>query len=226
MKKILFISAHPDDETLGCGGTILKHKHAGDQVNWLILTGPTPGHPHGFAHEKIERRKHEIKTVAEIYGFHKVINLEFPTQMLDQVNSRELIMKIDEAIKEIKPEEIYVMNRSDVHSDHRIGFHAVYSCCKGFRKPWIERLLMYECLSETEFSPALNECSFIPNVFIDITDHLEKKLQIMAVYESEVMPDNLPRSFNAIRSLAAFRGTRMNVKYAEAFVLLFEKNHV
>lgn len=85
---------------------------------------------------------------------------------------------------------------------------------------------MYECLSETEFAPALNECSFVPNVFIDISPYFEKKLEAMSVYESEVMPHNLPRSYNAIRSLASYRGSRINVSYAEAFVLLFEKDHI
>jgi LmbE family N-acetylglucosaminyl deacetylase len=134
-----------------------------------------------------------------------------------------LVSKIDKVINEIQPKIIYIVNRSDVHSHHRIAFEAVFSCTKNFRKPFIERILMYETLSETEFAPAFSENAFIPNVFIDVSDYMGHKLDIMSVYQSEVMPDYMPRSFSAIKALAAFRGCRIGVQHAEAFMLLFEK---
>ena len=82
---------------------------------------------------------------------------------------------------------------------------------------------MYETLSETEFAPALVENAFVPNVFVDISAYMEQKLAIMSVFASEVMPDNLPRSYSAMKALAGYRGSRIGVKYAEAFMLLFEK---
>jgi LmbE family N-acetylglucosaminyl deacetylase len=223
MKRLLFISVHPDDETLGCGGTILKHKVNGDQIFWLIITAPTKNHPYGFSDEMINQRNQEIKQVAKNYIFNQTINLGFPTQLLDEIPLRDLVVNIDKAIKKIKPTEIYLANRSDVHSDHRIAFDAIYACTKNFRYPFIEKIMMYETLSETEFSPALIENAFIPNVFVDITDFLEKKLEIMSVFASEMMAENFPRSFNTIKALATFRGSRIGVKYAEAFMLLFEK---
>jgi len=222
-KNVLTVSVHPDDETLGCGGAILKHKSLGDSINWLIITGITPNHPYGFSKEKEIEREKEIEKVAEMYGFSSVANLKFPTQLLDEINIRDLVNKIDNAINEIKPEVIYLINRSDIHSDHRMAFDAIYSCTKNFRKPYIQKILMYETLSETEFSPALPENVFIPNVFVDISDFMNKKIEIMQLYQSEIMPGNLPRSINAIKSLAAFRGSRIGVEYAEAFMLLFEK---
>ena len=223
MKKILFVSVHPDDETLGCGGTILKHKENGDEIYWLIITGPSVNHPYGFSEEMVNQRKSEIEKVAALYGFKETIKLDFPTQMLDEINQRELILKIDNSITAIKPNVVYLINRSDTHSDHRVAFNAVYACTKNFRKPFIERILMYETLSETEFSPALMENAFVPNVFVDISKYMEKKLEIISVFSSEVMPDNFPRSLNAIKALAAYRGSRIGVSYAEAFVSLFEK---
>jgi LmbE family N-acetylglucosaminyl deacetylase len=124
----------------------------------------------------------------------------------------------------LQPQIIYVVNRSDVHSDHRVTFDAVSSCTKSFRKPFIEKILMYETLSETEFAPALNENVFIPNVFMDISENMDQKLAVMSTYSSELMPDTMPRSYSAIKALAAYRGSRIGVAYAEAFVLLFEKN--
>ena len=82
---------------------------------------------------------------------------------------------------------------------------------------------MYEVISETEFAPALNENAFIPNVFVDISEFMEKKLEIMGIFKSELMPANFPRSINAIKSLSAYRGSRISVDFAEVFMLLFEK---
>ena len=223
MKNVLIVSVHPDDETLGCGGTILKHKENGDTIFWLILTGPTENHPYGFSKEMIQDRECEIKKVSQMFGFQKTINLNFPTQLLDEINLRDIIVKIDQAINWVKPSIIYLINRSDIHSDHRIGFDATYSCTKNFRKPFIEKILMYETLSETEFAPALSGNAFIPNVFVDVSDYMERKLEIMSIYSSEMMPDNLPRSHSAIKALATYRGSRIGVQYAEAFMLLFEK---
>lgn len=223
MKKVLFVAVHPDDETIGCGGTILKHKEKGDKIYWLIITGPTENHPYGFSAELIEQRENEIKLVARKYSFEDVFNLSFPTQLLDGINLRELVVKIDEVIKTIQPDIIYLINRSDIHSDHRVAFQAVYACTKNFRHPYIKRILMYEALSETEFAPALPENAFTPNVFIDVTEFMEKKLDIMSLYKSENMPENMPRSLQTIKALGVYRGSRICVKYAEAFMLLFEK---
>ena len=223
MKKVLFVSVHPDDETLGCGGTILKHKDRGDEIYWLIITAPTINHPYGYSEEIIRRREKEIGNVSKIYGFNGLISLGFPTQLLDEVNIRDLIVKINEAITAIQPQIIYLINRSDIHSDHKVAFNAIYSCTKNFREPVIERILMYETLSETEFSPSLAENAFIPNVFVEISDYIDKKIEIMSVLVNEVMPDNLHRSFSAIKALAAYRGSRIGVNYAEAFMLLYEK---
>jgi len=112
--------------------------------------------------------------------------------------------EISEAIKEIQPDTLYIPNRSDVHSDHRISFQAIYPCTKNYRYSFIKSILMYETLSETEFAPALAENAFIPNTFVDITDYIDKKIEIMKLYDTEIMPDPLPRSVHTIKSISAF----------------------
>jgi len=221
MKKVLFISVHPDDETLGCGGTILKHKQLGDEIYWLILTK---------ANQKITSipnivkiQKNFIKKVNLQYNFNGCVQLDFLTTELDRYPLGEIINSISKHINEIKPEYVYLNHFADIHSDHRYAFEAIYSCTKNFRYPFINKVLMYETLSETEFSPALRENAFIPNVFVDITNYIDKKLDIFSLYSTEVMPNNLPRSSSAIRSLAGYRGSRIGVEYAEAFSLLLEK---
>jgi N-acetylglucosamine malate deacetylase 1 len=222
--KILFISVHPDDETLGCGGTILKSKKQGEEIYWLIITSMGNNHPLINNQEAISKRADEVKLVANKYGFIETIELGFHEILLDEINFRELVESIGKVIDKIKPEIIYINNRSDVHSDHRVGFNAVSSCTKSFRKPFIKRILMYETLSETEFAPALNENTFNPNVFVDISSFIEEKISIMSIYNSEIMDDNYARSLSAIRALATYRGSRIGVKCAESFMLLFEQS--
>jgi LmbE family N-acetylglucosaminyl deacetylase len=218
-KKVLIIAPHPDDETIGCGGTILKHKVKGDLVNWLILTNIHM--EHGWEKVYVERRQQEIEKVAQAYDFEKIFKLDFPTTKLDMLPMGELISKISEVIKEIEPSIIYLPNRSDIHSDHRIAFYAIMACTKTFRYPYIRSINVYETSSETEFAPALSEKLFIPNYFVDISDIFEKKLEIMKIYKSEVLEENWPRSLSSIESLARYRGSRISKKYAEAFMNIF-----
>ena len=218
--KILAISPHPDDETLGCGGTILKHKDKGDKIYWLIITNVDV--KNGWDKNAVKKRQKEIETVAEMYGFEKTFKLDYPAVKLDIIPIQEIIESISKVIFEIKPEIIYLPNRSDVHTDHQIAFKAAYSCTKNFRYPFIKKILMYETLSETEFAPALPENTFIPNVFVDITNYFEKKLEIFKIYKSEVMEGPLPRSLKVIEAFDKCRGSRIGKKYAEAFVLLEE----
>jgi len=220
-KKVLIISIHPDDETYGCGGTILKHCAAGNEVFWLNLTGATIEHPHGFSQDKLDNRKALIAMIADAYGLTAYKDLGLPTQMLDTLDMREVFGVIDGVVSDWKPEIIYLPNRSDVHTDHRIGFTAAYATTKNFRKPFIEQILMYETLSETEFAPALPENVFIPNTYLDITEFFERKLDFIRMYDTELMPDPLPRSIHAVTGLASYRGSRIGSMYAEAFQLIF-----
>ena len=220
--KILGIAPHPDDETLGCGGTLLKHKNNGDVIYWMIVTNMQPGD--GWSESKVQKRKKEIDQVSAMYGFEKTFNLGFPTRRLDSIPYNELIAKISDIIKELEPSIVYLPNRSDIHTDHKKTFNAVMSSCKDFRASFIKRILMYECLSETEFAPAHTECVFIANVFIDVSEYFQRKLEILKAYASEVMASPFPRSIETVTSLARYRGSRIGKDYAEAFYLLFEKN--
>ena len=225
MNKILVVAVHPDDETLGCGGTLLKHKADGDEIYWLIVTTIKNGYKNwdlGFSKEVIKKREYEIKRVAELYNFDGVYKLEFPTMRIDEISMSNLIKKISDIFLEVKPNVIYLPFKDDVHSDHRKVFEATFSCTKSFRYPFIKKVYMMETLSETEFAPSLKENSFVPNIFVDITQFLEKKIQIMKVFKSEIKEHPFPRSVENIKALAIFRGATAGVKYAESFMLLKE----
>lgn len=223
MSKVLFVAVHPDDETLGCGGTILKHKAQGDKVFWMVLTSPRKGDMALFTEEFLTKRNSMVDSVANEYGFDETIKMGFPTQMLHTLDLREIIQRISEEFKRIQPDIIYFMFANDVHSDHRVAFDAAYSCTKSFRYPFIERIYMIEALSETDFAVAIPGNTFVPNVFVDITEYIDKKLSIMSMFKGELQQDPYPRSLSSIKALARVRGARAGVMYAEAFMLLYER---
>lgn len=215
MKNVLVISAHPDDETLGVGGSLLSHKAQGDNLYWVIITNISESQ--GFLKDRVKNRQEEIEKVSLAFGFIKTFKLNYPTMTLSSSSINEIVPKISEIFQEVQPEIIYTLNRSDAHSDHRYISDAVMACTKSFRYPYIKKVLMYECISETEFAPAFPEKMFLPNYFIDISNYLEDKIEIMNIFKSEMGEHPFPRSVDNIRALAIYRGSVAGVKYAEAF---------
>ncbi len=220
MMTILVVSPHPDDETLGCGGTILKHKSAGDDIYWLVMTNITK--EMGYDEKRVKKRQEEIDKVAREYRFEKIYRLNYPATRLDTIPLSEMIEKAGNVIREIKPEVLYIPNRNDVHSDHKITFDVLISSTKSFRNSFIKKVLIYETISETEFASPLNSNVFFPNSFSDITKYLDKKIFIMKIYNGELGEHPFPRSIENIKALATFRGATAGVKYAEAFMTLKE----
>jgi LmbE family N-acetylglucosaminyl deacetylase len=214
--KVLIVAVHPDDETLGCGGTLLKHKTDGDEIHWLICT--TIDKEHSYYNQ----RENEIEKVANAYGFDTLHNLRLKTMQVDEYSMSDLIGKISKVVNEINPNIIFLPFKGDVHSDHRKIFEAAYSCTKSFRYPFIKKIYMMETLSETEFAPSTKEDIFVPNVFVDISEFMEKKIEIMKVFESEIAEHPFPRSERNLRALATLRGATCGCEYAESFVLLKE----
>jgi len=134
----------------------------------------------------------------------------------------ELISKISSIINKVKPNIIYLPFKGDVHSDHKYIFDAAYSCTKVFRYPFIKKIYMMETLSETEFSLSTKEDSFVPNVFVDISEYMDRKIEAMKIYESEMGDHPFPRSERNLRALATYRGATSRCNYAESFMLLKE----
>ncbi|MGW9684601.1 PIG-L deacetylase family protein [Flagellimonas sp. 2504JD1-5] len=218
MEKVIVVSAHPDDEILGCGGTLLKHKANGDDLYWLITTRIMKGQ--GFSKQRMNEREKEISSISSKLGITSTFKLDYPTMGLSDESLISMIPVIKKIFSEIAPETIYLLNRSDAHSDHNITFRAVMACTKSFRAPSIKKILMYECLSETEFGPALPENVFIPNYFVDTTEYHGQKKELMKIYESELGEHPFPRSLRNIDASGTLRGATAGVEYAEAFQIL------
>ena len=218
MNNIVIIAPHPDDETIGCGGTLLKHRANGDQIFWLILSHMPKGEC--WSNEVIDARAEEIKKVSEQFQFTETFELNYPAAKLDQVAMDELVSRIAQCFNKISPSIVYLPNPTDTHTDHQIAFKAGYSCTKSFRFPFVKKILAYETLSETEFSPNIGNIPFSPNVFIDISDYLDKKLEILDIYANQLGQHPFPRSIENIKALATLRGATSNCHYAEGFYLI------
>lgn len=214
--SILVVSPHPDDETLGASGLLLKSKSKGEKIYWLIVTNMKE--EYGFKKEVVQRRNNEIMKVENEYKFDKTFNLQLKPAFLHEYNEVEVIGEISKIINTIKPDTVILPNRFDVHSDHKKVFSWCYACSKIFRYPFIKKILTMEILSETDFAPKGE--NFSPNYFVDVSEYMDKKIDILKIYKSELGEHPFPRSIEGIISLAKLRGISAGVKYAEAFEIL------
>ncbi len=220
MKKVLVIAPHPDDETLGAGGTILKLSASGAEVYWLIVTEQKK--KYGISKKIIEKRKKEILKVSNLFKFKKTFQLKLPANRLDTISLDVLIKKIKKICDQVKPELIFLPFEKDIHTDHFNVSRATQACIKSFRNPYIKKALAYEIISETNFNFMKGE-KFKAQTFFDISKFLKMKIKICEIYKSEISKHPFPRSILSIKSLAKLRGSQSGFKAAEAFQLLFEK---
>ncbi|MBL8013104.1 MAG: PIG-L family deacetylase [Candidatus Omnitrophica bacterium] len=218
--KILVVAVHPDDETLGCGGTLLKHRANGDEIHWMLVTSVLENQ--GFSADDVLLREKQIQAVGRAYRFSGIHRLDIPTTKVDEISISQLVEKIAAVIKSVKPTVVYLPFFADVHSDHKRIFEAAFSCTKSFRYPFIRRVLMMETISETEFAPSVGSNAFVPNVIVDVSKFMDQKVKIMKLYKTEIKDRPFPRSIDNITALGTFRGGMGGCKYAESFMLLKE----
>lgn len=219
--RVVVVAAHPDDETLGCGGALLRHRCDGDEVHWLLATSRQSPR---WSSAAVADRQRQVVDVSRDLGFTSVTELDHQDGSLDTVPMTDLIAEVDDALGQVRPDVVYVVHGGDAHTDHSILHRATMSALKAFRMRalGVRRILAYETLSSTEASAAGGGNAFLPTVFTDITGHLNTKLAVMDRYGSELQDELLPRSRSAIVALARLRGATVGVLHAEAFALLRE----
>ena len=248
MADVMVVAVHPDDETLGCGGTLLHHKSRGDNIHLFIITAMYNDDKNGnistmgsdqkeyllpeyfncghqntsFPKQDVKRRALEIRNVIKSYGFTSVHELKIPTTTVSLQDESILVNKVSSLFLKVCPNILYVPFFQDVHGDHRAVFPVLNSCIKTFRYPFIEKVYMMETISETEYALPVSGNSFTPNYFVCIDDWIESKLAIMANYKSEIQNPPFPRSDEMIRAQCRLRGAMAHCDYAEAFMLLRE----
>jgi LmbE family N-acetylglucosaminyl deacetylase len=220
--NILVVAAHPDDEVLGCGGTIAKHSRQGDKIHVLILA-------EGATSRDLQRsrksRQSDLSSLAEAaQQANQVLGAslslyDFPDNRMDSCDLLNIIKVVEKAIDEHHPEIVYTHHSGDLNIDHRRIHEAVLTATRPLPSSSVKTLLFFEIPSSTEWqapTPALN---FVPNWFVDISDTLNLKLKALEFYESEIRPWPHPRSLTAVDHLAHWRGAIVGTVAAEAFIL-------
>ena len=217
VKRILVVAPHPDDETLGVGGTIAKYSRMGHEVMVLIVSGHLP---------PLYNRKDYDKTVQEslkafsILGVKSSSFLEIPATMINSISVNELNSKINKVVSEFHPHIVFCPY-PDRHIDHRLVFDSTMVATRPIgvgRK--IEIVAAYETLSETHWNAPHIEPNFTPNWVIDITEHVDVKLQALKCYKSQISDFPSPRSIEAAAALAKFRGTQAGFSFGEGMHII------
>lgn len=203
--KIVVVSPHPDDETLGAGGTLLKYKKAGNQIYWLNITDMKVSD--GWEEKFVSHRQEQLKKICAFYQFDGFYNLAFPPTKLRGVDEEEIIGGIRNVFDKVKPTWIIIPGSYDAHSDHHVVYHCCMACAKTFRAPYINRITTMEIISETDYG--FQKEKFEPNFFIDISNEMEGKLEAMRIYDTEIEEKPFPRSLENIKALATIRGGGM-----------------
>jgi len=221
---ILVVAAHPDDEVLGCGGTIARHADAGDQVQVLIVAeGATSRQQHrdrSQATDELSALAQAAQQAGAILGAQGVELLGLPDNRLDSLDRLDLIKQIEERIARHQPQVVYVHHSGDVNIDHRRLHEAVVTACRPTPGQPVRRLLSFEVASSTEWQPPGSAPAFQPNWFVDISAQWLRKREALEAYASEMRPWPHARSIEALEHLARWRGAQVGVEAAEAFCLL------
>ncbi len=217
-KKILIVAAHPDDEVLGCFGTVAKLIKEGYEAYSLILgEGKTSRDEQRVVENKqdeIEVLNREIQKANSVIGIKKVFVENFPDNRFDSVDLLDIIKVISKVKDEVKPDIIFTHFENDLNIDHQITYKAVITATRPMEDECVKEIYSFEILSSTEWNYPL---SFSPNIYFDIGDTIDLKTKAMEEYTSELCKYPHPRSLEGIEINAKYQGMRVGKKYAEAF---------
>ncbi len=216
--KILVIVAHADDEAIGCGGTIARHTAQGDSVELLILADGVTSRSDSDSAD-LTKRQAASELALKVLGIRQSTCLGFSDNSLDSVPLLQVVHKIEPVIRRIEPDIVYTHHIGDLNIDHRIAHQATMTVCRPLPGQSVREVLTFEVVSSTEWnSPFLHP--FVPQMFIDITDHLDTKMKALEAYDLEMREAPHSRSIEHIRSLAIHRGHSAGVGAAEAFMVM------
>ena len=220
MKKILVVVAHPDDEVLGCGGTIARYSKSGNMVYCLILgEGVTSRYSSRRKADfrKVRILKKQAKESGQILGIEKIYFGNFPDNRFDAVPFLDIIKMIEDAKEKIRPDIIYTHHYGDLNIDHCITHKAVMTACRPLAGDSVKEIYSFEIPSSTEWG---YEGQFLPDVYVDITETFDKKLKALKVYRGEIKKFPHPRSPESLEIIAKRWGIKVAMNMAEPFRLL------
>ena len=202
MNQVLVVAAHPDDEVLGCGGTIARHADSGDEVQVLIVaegsTSRQQERDRAQLRDELSALSRAAQTAGSILGAAGVELLDLPDNRLDSLDRLDLIKRMEECIERHQPECVYVHHAGDVNVDHRRLHEAVVTACRPTPGHVVRQLLSFEVASSTEWQPPGSSPAFQPNWFVNISDQWVRKREALAAYSSEMRDWPHPRSLEDV----------------------------
>jgi LmbE family N-acetylglucosaminyl deacetylase len=217
---VLVVAAHPDDEALGCGGTIRRLTAAGQTVHLLFVCDGVRSRSSSGIDAELHLRQTAARDAAAILGAQKPRFLAFPDNSLDSVPLLDVVQAIESVVGEIKPATVYTHHAGDLNIDHALVTRAVLSACRPLPGSFVRQIYSFEVPSSTEWSGPAPHAAFAANRFVDITATLDAKLQALDAYHAEMRPFPHPRSREAVTALARVRGATAGLAAAEAFMVL------
>ena len=224
--KYLIIAAHPDDEVLGCGGSIAKWAKDGHDVHVLIMaegaTSRDKTRARDTRQKELSHLAQSAKMAGEILGVHSVELLDYPDNRMDSVDLLDVVKTVEEYIEKLKPVVVVTHHAGDLNIDHQITQQTVMTACRPQPSNCVKRILSFEVPSATEWQSPTVSRPFMPNCFEDISETLELKIKALEAYESEMREWPHARSIKAVEHLARWRGASVGVEAAEAFMLIRE----
>jgi len=217
-KKILIVASHPDDEILGCGGTVSRMIAEGSEGFTLILgegiTSRDKTRDRSRRTESLTALQQAVQKANRLIGIKKIFTKEYPDNRFDSVPMLDIIKTIEEIKDQIKPDIVFTQYENDLNIDHQITYRAVLTAMRPMTGETVKEIYAFETLSSTEWKFPL---SFSPDFYVDISSSLEVKQEAMAQYTSEIRDFPHPRSLEAIELNAKYWGMRVGLTYAEAF---------
>lgn len=218
-KSVLVVAAHPDDEVLGCGGTISRLSASGVRVDIMFLSDGVSSRSEILNSVELDTRRTSAVDAALILGASKPTFHNLPDNQLDTVPLLKVCKLIEGKVAECHPETIITHFGNDVNVDHRVVSEAVTVACRPQSSSPVKRILFFEVPSSTEWRMDNGVGTFVPNYFVDVSSYLNHKLDALNCYASELREWPHPRSIRAVRDLSAWRGATVGVEAAEAFML-------
>lgn len=218
-KSILVVVAHPDDETIGMGGTIARHVHEGHKVFAISMTNGV-GSRETTKTEEIHARFDSANSAAEILGFTWLGHADFPDNALDSAPLLEIAKFIEKFKKKEKFDLVYTHSTADLNVDHRIVCQAVLTAFRPQPNEYWSEIRVFETSSATDYGHLSISRPFLPNVFVNIERYWDKKSKALEAYKSELRDYPHSRSKAGLECLARVRGSSVGVMMAEAFEIV------
>jgi LmbE family N-acetylglucosaminyl deacetylase len=220
-QSVLILASHPDDEVLGCGGTIAKLTQVGVDVNIAFLADGVlsrAGNP-STQQQELTARHSAAQKACDILGAASVSFGDFPDNRMDTLPLLKITQAIEMLIAKYQPDTVFTHHAGDVNIDHRLTHEAVVTACRPQKECPVKTILCFEVPSSTEWQLSGSAPSFNPNWFVDISSTIDRKLTALKVYYEELRSWPHPRSQRGVEYLARWRGATIGVDAAEAFML-------